>query len=199
MPYIGLRLGQLDKVNMSIQFPRSFSLNIPLGKYVRTSIFAKPQGGLFAFANTDSLKIGDITNNDKLYFGRNEFLSGWRVDVLPTKFLNFYLSSGLTTSNIISFTAPATAKNSTSPYKDYYRQKIKPSIFINFGLTLRFGKTKSIYNNYQLYNAIDMNNGIDSGDNGVNPGNGNVPVLPKKININNPDEVLDLIEAQDLY
>ena len=150
---------------------------------------------LFIKPNTDSLKIGDENKNDKLFFGRKEFLSGLRIDVLPTKFFNFYVSSGFTSSNTISFTAPITARNSTSPYKDYYRQKIKPTSFITIGLIFRFGKTKSIYNNYQLYNAIDMNNGIDN----TTDGNGNIPILPKKTKINNPDEVLDLIETQDLH
>ena len=199
MPYVGVRIGKLDKINVSIQFPRSVTLTIPIGKYIRTSLYSKPQGGLFAFANTDSLKIGDINNNDKLFFGRKEFLTGLRIDVLPSKKMNFYISSGFTTSNVISFTAPVTARNNASPYKDYYRQKIEPSVFVNFGFVFRFGKTKSIYNNYQLYNAIDMNNSIDNGDNNVTTGNGNIPILPKKIKINNTNEVLDLIETQDLY
>lgn len=99
LPYIGIRVGKLDGVNLSIQFPRSISFNVPIGKYIKTSIYTKPQGGLYSFANTDTIYY---LNNDKsLNFGRYEFLGGMRVDVLPTKFFNFYLSGGLTTQNNI--------------------------------------------------------------------------------------------------
>jgi len=201
IPYVGIRVGRLDKFHVSIQFPRSFNINIPMGKYVRTSIFAKPQGGLFAFANTDSIKIGDLNNNYKLFFGRYEFLSGLRVDVLPAKWFNFYLSTGFTTSNSIALTAPRTAPNNLSPYKNYYRQNIDPSIFLNFGIVFRLGKTKSVYNNYQMYDAMDMNNNIDAGHNASDVGNGNIPMVPgAKPKIKNSNsEILDLLETQDLY
>lgn len=197
LPYIGIRVGKLDKINFSVQFPRGVSLTFPLGRYIRTSLYTKPQGGLYSFANVDSIKVGDFNNNKKLYFGRNEFLSGWRVDVLPSKYFNAYLSSGFTTQNYISFASSSTARSKYTAYDNYYKQKIKGSIFLNIGFVVRFGKTRSIYNNYLLYDAIDLNN--DMGDNGVNSGNGNIPLSVKKIKVNNTNEVLDLIETQDLY
>jgi len=199
LPYIGIRIGKLDKVNFSVQFPRGVTFIVPIGKHIKTSLFTKPQGGLYTFANTDSLKVGNIYENDKLYFGRYEFLSGFKLDVQPSKFFNFYLSGGFTTKNKIAFYPTNRVKNNTSSYNNYYAEDIKSSVFVNFGLVFRFGKTRSVYNNNLLYDAIDLNNKIDGGDNGTDIGNGNIPAPVKKIKGVSPDEVLDLIETQDLY
>ncbi len=199
LPYIGIRVGKLDKVNFSIQFPRSITFNAPIGKYIRTSLYTKPQGGLYTFANTDSIKLGSVYENDILYFGRYEFLAGARIDILPTKHFNFYLSSGFTTQNSITFYPKNKSRSTFNSYDNFYKEKIGSSMFFNFGLVFRFGKTKSIYNNSQMYNGLDVNNTIDGGDNGINPGNGNIPIVPKKIKKNKTDDVLDLIETQDLY
>lgn len=199
LPYIGIRVGKLDKVNLSVQFPRGMTFNVPIGKYIKTSIYTRPQGGVYTFANTDSLEIGNIYENSKLYFGRYEFLSGLRVDVQPSKFFNFYLSTGFTTKNKVAFYPTNKVKDKSSSYSSYYSEDIKSSIFVNLGFVFRFGKTKSIYNNMQLYDALDINNTIDSGDNNVMRGNGDIPVPATKIQKINPDEVLDLIETQDLY
>lgn len=198
LPYVGIRVGKLDKVNFSIQFPRSVNLNIPIGNHFRASLYTKPQGGLYSFANVDSLQVGNVNDNQKLYFGRSEFLSGLRIDVMPSKYFNFYLSSGLTTKNFIAF-YPSKEKSKVTTYYSYYKEDIKSSIFVNVGLVIRFGKTKSFYNNSQIYSVMDLNNSIDPDDNGVNQGNGNIPALAEKININSVNEISDLIETQDLY
>lgn len=200
LPYIGIRVGRLDKVNFSVQFPRGVTFTVPIGKYVRTSLYTKPQGGFYTFGNTvDSLKIGNVNENSKLYFGRYEFLSGARLDVQPSHFFNLYLSTGFTTRNIISFYPTSEVKDNNSVYKKDYAEKIPGSIYVNFGLVLRFGRTKATYNNRLMYDAKDLNNTIDSGDNNINIGNGDIAVPAKKIKKVNPDEVLDLIETQDLY
>lgn len=199
LPYMGIRVGKLDKTNLSVQFPRSITFNVPLGKYIRTSLYTKPQGGLYTFANVDSIQVGNNTENKKLYFGRYEFLSGLRVDFLPSKFFYFYLSGGFTTQNKISFYPTPRTKDKGSSYSKGYSDKVKKNIYVNFGLVFRFGKTKSIYNNLQIYNALDMENNLNPENNGVHNGNGNIPFPASKIKKNNPDEVLDLIETQDLY
>lgn len=196
LPYIGFRVGRLDKVNFSVQFPRSITLNIPLGRYIRTSLYTKPQGGLYSFANNDSIRVGNIHDNKKLYFGRNEFLSGLRIDVLPSKYINIYVSSGLTTSNYIALFPGGRAKSNLTLYNSYYKEKIGAGIFVNAGLVIRFGKTRSFYSNSQLYELMDINNSTDGG---TSPGNGNIPVPPKKMPKTSANEVLDLIESQDLY
>ncbi|MDP1744301.1 MAG: hypothetical protein Q8L90_01915, partial [Bacteroidota bacterium] len=116
LPYVGIRVGKLDKVNFSVQFPRGMTFCVPFGKYIKTSIYTKPQGGLYTFANSDSLKIGNITENNKLYFGRYEFLSGLRLDVQPSKFFNFYLSTGFTTKNKVAFYPTNKVKDKSSSY-----------------------------------------------------------------------------------
>jgi len=199
LPYFGIRIGKLDKVNLSIQFPRIITFNIPMGQYVRASIFTKPQGGVYTVANTDSLLEGKNYGDKKFYFGRYEFLSGLRIDILPSKFFNFYLSGGLTTKNKIAFYPTPKARETGASYHYSYTENIKGSVFVNLGLVFRFGKTKSIYNNIQMYNSLDINNQINPNDHGVNKGNGDIPVPITKIKKNNPDEVLDLIETQDLY
>lgn len=200
LPYVGIRVGKLDGVNFSVQFPRSVTFNVPIGKHVRASLFTKPQGGLYTFGNSsDSVAVGNVDENKTLYFGRNEFLSGARLDVLPSKHFSFYLSGGFTTKNNISLYASKSSKNSLSSYQNSYREKIDPSIFFNAGLVFRFGKTRSVFNTQQMYNAMDLNNSIDAGDNGVNPGNSNIHRPATKIKKVSTDEVLDLIETQDLY
>ncbi|MBA3706262.1 MAG: hypothetical protein H0W84_10310, partial [Bacteroidetes bacterium] len=54
LPYVGIRVGKLDKVNFSIQFPIVMSFSFPIGKYFRAGIYSKLQGVLYSFANTDS-------------------------------------------------------------------------------------------------------------------------------------------------
>ena len=197
LPYIGFRVGKLDGINFSVQFPRSISFNIPVGKFIKTSLYTKPQGGVYSFANTDSIYY---LNNDKnFHFGRREFISGLRIDVLPSNFLNFYLSGGFTSQNSISMYSVTFNKKNKGIYDDFYSEKIKNSIFINFGLVFKFGKIKSIYNNYNLYDAHDLNTTIDGGDNNVNTGNSGIPSKQSSIKNINPSDVQDLIDAQDLY
>jgi len=196
LPYVGIRVGKLDKINFSVQFPRSITLNVPVGKYFRASLYTKPQGGLYTFANIDSLEVGNVHEDQKLYFGRSEFLSGLRLDILPSKYFNFYLSTGITTKNTIAF-YPAREKSKVTSYYSYYSEKVKPGGFVNFGLVFRFGRTRSFYNSSQMYSAMDLNNSID--DNNIKPGNGNIPVPQKKMNKLSVDEVSDLIETQDIY
>jgi hypothetical protein len=198
LPYVGLRVGKLDKINFSVQFPRSITLNVPVGKYFRASLYTKPQGGLYSFANTDSIQVGNVKEDQKLYFGRSEFLTGLRLDILPSKHFNLYLSSGLTTKNSIAF-FPTKARSNVTTYYSYYKENIKSSVFVNFGLVIRFGKTRSFYNSSQMYSAMDLNNSIDAGDNGVRPGNGNIPAPEKKMKNLDLNEVSDLIDTQDLY
>lgn len=198
LPYVGVRMGKLDQINLSIQFPRAITLTVPMGTKVKASLFTRPQGGLYTFANSDSLQIGNINNNRQLYFGRYEFLSGARVDIRASNSFNIYLSSGFTTRNKILFHY-ASPLSKVTPYTKNYSENIKGSIFINIGMVIRFGKAKSIYNNRMLYETMDINNTIASGDNTTFNGNGDIPAPIKKIPVNITSEISDLIEVQDLY
>ena len=200
LPYVGLRFGKVNGVNFNVQFPRSISFNFPMGKYLRTSLYTKPQGGVYSFANNDSLYY---LNNDKtINFGRYEYLIGSRLDIFPSKSIGIYLGAGISTQNGISMFSETYNKNNRGRLSHFYNEKISGAIFINFGLTIKLGKTKSIYNNYNLYDAIDLNNSSEGGDNNINTGNPEIPKTNKK----NKDlkdlklsDIEDLIEAQDLY
>lgn len=194
LPYIGIRVGKLNGINLSIQFPRSVSFNIPIGRYIKTSLYTKAQGGMYSFANTDSVYY---LNSDKsLSFGRYEFVGGTRLDILPSRFFNFYLSSGLTTQNNIVMFSESFNKDNKGQLNSFYRERLKGSLFVNFGLVFKFGKVKSIYNNYNMYNAQDINS-VD--ENNINHGNNQVPAKERKIKNVAPSEVQDLIDVQDFY
>lgn len=195
LPYIGIRVGKLDGVNLSIQFPRSVSFNVPIGKYVKTSVYTKPQGGMYSFANSDTIYY---LNNDKsLNFGRYEFLGGMRVDVFPTSFFNFYVSGGLTTQNNIVMFSETYNKGNKGRFHSFYKEKLNGSVFLNFGLVFKFGKVKSSYNNYNMYNAQDLNS--SDINNNLNQGQSQIPAKEKKIKNISPNEVQDLIDTQDFY
>lgn len=195
LPYLGIRIGKFDGVNLSVQFPRIISLNVPIGRYFKTSIYTKPQGGMYSFANTDSIYY---LNNDKnLNFGRYEFLGGMRLDVLPSKFFNFYLSGGLTTQNNIVMFSETYNKGNKGSLNSFYKEKISGSLFLNFGLVFKFGKVKSIYNNYSMYDAQDLNS--SDGENNLNFGNNQIPAKENNIKNVQPNEVQDLIDTQDFY
>lgn len=195
LPYVGVRVGKLDGVNLSVQFPRSISFNVPIGKYVKTSLYTKPQGGMYSFANTDSIYY--LNNDRNLTFGRYEFLGGARIDILPSRFFSFYLSSGLTTQNQINFYSETFNKHNKQKLNSFYKEKINGSLFVNFGLVFKFGKVKSTINNYNMYNALDLNS-TDIGNN-INTGQNQIPAREKKIKNVSPSEVQDLIETQDFY
>lgn len=194
LPYVGIRVGKLDGVNFSVQFPRSIAFNVPIGKYIKTSLYTKPQGGVYTMANTDTIYY--LNNDRRINFGRYEFLHGLRMDVLPSSNFNFYVSGGLTTQNYIGFYSDTYNKGNKGEYKSFYSEKISSSIFMNFGLVFKFGKVKSIYNNYNLYDIQDLNNkDLDN----INKGNSQIPAKQATIKNVKPDEVIDLIDASDLY
>jgi hypothetical protein len=197
LPYIGFRFGKIDGVNFNFQFPRSISFNFPIGKYIKTSIYTKPQGGIYSFANNDSLYY---LNNDKnINFGRYEFLMGSRIDINPSKLFGFYLGGGITTRNGISMFSESYNRRNNGELAHFYNERISGAIFINIGLTFKFGKTKSIYNNFNLYDAIDLNNSSEAGDNNINTGNSEIPKSKSKIKDVKLSDIQDLIETQDLY
>jgi hypothetical protein len=194
LPYIGFRVGKVDGVNFSVQFPRSITFNVPVGKYVKTSLYTKPLGGLYSFANVDSLYY---LNNDKsINFGRYEFIGGLRVDVLPANFFNFYVSAGFTTQNYIGFYSETFNRRNKGSLKSFYTEKIDNSVYLNFGLVFKFGRVKSIYNNYNMYDAQDLNN--KDADN-ISNGNSQIPAKEKKTGNVRPSDVQDLIDTQDFY
>jgi hypothetical protein len=204
LPFVGIRIGRVDRFNFSVQFPRNISLNVPMGPVVRMSLYSKPQGGVFNFSNKDTLynkqKYSSVTNSSEknIHFGRFELLTGLRVDVVPLRWLSLYFASGFSTRNGISFYSNNFNKNQKGAYGDFYAASPRNTIFVNFGMTIRFGKTKSYYNNQNIYEAIDLNNTLDPGENNTGPGNINIPIekrkMPKQLKTS---EIQDLIDAND--
>jgi hypothetical protein len=198
LPYIGLRLGRLDKVNLSIQFPRNIALNFPVGRHFKGSVFMKPMGGMYSFANTDSLYSG---SDQTLQFGQWSLLSGLRIDYNPSNYCSFFLSSGITQFNHISFASTSFNTSNISVLTEFYTSHIKPGSFLNAGITVRFGQAKQSYRNRNLYEMFDINNTIDPGDNNDGAGNGNIHAPGNKKDYKNIryKDIEDLMDSQELY
>lgn len=199
LPFIGLRFGRLDKTNLSIQFPRSINLTIPVNPKMLISFYTKPQGGMYTFSNHDSVYY--LGNASTFYFTRYEINTGFRIDVRVNDWFNFYGAMGLSTQNNITFYSEKANKTKTNlPYRTFfYNQSLPATGFFNCGLVFKFGKTRSIYNNKNLYDAIDLNNTIDGGDNNTSNGNAQIPISPdnKKKADMNLQSVQDLIDYND--
>lgn len=198
-PFIGFRFGRLDKVNLSIQFPKNISLNVPVSSKFRFSLYTKPQGGMFNFSNRDSIYY--ISNASTFHFTRYEINTGLRFDFKLTDNFNFYVAGGLSTKNNITFYSEKENNSRPRlPYRTYfYQQNFAPTGFVNFGLVLKFGKTKSYFNDRNILDAIDLNNTVDAGDGNTSNGNVQIPVKSEKIKKKdaNLSSIQDLIDAND--
>lgn len=192
LPFIGLRVGRLDKLHLSLQFPRSLSLNIPLGSKIIFGLYTRPQGGMYNFSNHDSLYFRRTSST--FHFTRYEINSGFRFDFRLSSHFNFYISSGFSTRNNITFYSDnANRSRKTLGYNAYfYSKNVAPTLFFNFGLVVKFGKTRSYYNNKNIYDAIDLNNTLDPN------GNVQIPITPKKRASNiNLRSIEDLVDYND--
>jgi len=197
LPYLGFRIGRLEKVHFSLQIPKNMSLNIPLSKRFRMSIYTKPQGGMFTFSNRDSLYYFN-PESDFFNFTRYEILSGLRFDAVFNN-VSCYLAFGSSSRNNITFYSEGANLDRNKPYRTYfYERNLKATGFLNLGMVVWLGKTKNLYGNRNLYDAIDLNNTIGIGDNNINPGNNQIPVKEsiKRSKLNLAD-IQDLIDAND--
>jgi hypothetical protein len=199
LPYFGMRIGRLDKIYVSMQFPRNVTFSFPMGKYLRGSVYFKPMGGVFNMANNDSIYPKNKDNT--ILYGRYELISGFRLDASFNKHISVFISGGFTGVKSLAFYSDNENEHSKLAMNDFYNEKISQGIFFNMGFTLRIGRAKSIYNNYNLYETVNLNSTIDVGDNNTNTGDGNIPNQTKNKPQNNLKikDVQDLIEAQDLY
>lgn len=196
-PFIGLRFGKLDKVNFSIQFPRSINLNIPVGPKLSFSMYTRPQGGMFNFSNSDSLyKVG---SESTFSYTRYELNTGFRADVRLNDAFNFYISTGISSKNNVTFYSERANKaRPRLPYKNYFFSKtMAPTLYVNIGLVFKFGKTRSFYKDRNMYDVMDLNNANGVGDNSINTGNPQIPITPKAKKDINLGSVQDLIDYND--
>lgn len=206
LPYLGIRIGRLDKTYLSIQFPRFITLSIPVKNKIRFSIYTKATGGLLAMANTDTLyngTSGKSTTIDKvIIFGRYDGNTGLRMDFNPSKHFSFYGALGIAGIRGVAFYSNQyNAQNNTDLLVHFFRSRLPGTWYFNLGFTIRIGRAKSVYGNHNMYEVFNLNSSIDVGDNNTNTGDGNIPNAVKKkekMNLKTKD-VQDLIEAQDLY
>ncbi len=195
IPYFGFRLGKLDKLNFSFQFPRSISINLPAFNKFNFSLYTRTQGGVYNFSNQNNLYY--INNDKNFYFARREINTGFRIDVKPSHNFLFFISGGLSTGNYIAFYSKT--KNETNKLRSYkfyfYENKLPATLFVNAGFVIKLGKSKSVYNNINLLDAIDLNNQNDVGDGNNFNGNINLPQKPEKNY--NLKSIQDLIDIND--
>ena len=196
-PFVGLRIGKLDKVNLSIQFPRSINLNVPVGPKLSLSMYTRPQGGMYNFSNHDSLYY--IGNDATFHYTRYELNTGFRADVRVNNNFNFYVSTGISSKNNVTFYSETGNKaRPRLPYRNYFfSETLKPTLFFNLGLVFKFGKTRSFYKDHNMYDVMDLNNSIDVGDNNGSAGNPQIPVTPKAKKDVNLSSIQDLIDYND--
>lgn len=199
LPYVGFRIGKLDQVNFSVQFPKNISLNVPMGSRFRFSVYSKPQGGMFMFSNYDSVYYFNSQAN-YFHFTRYEILSGLRFDAIINKYFAAYISFGSSSKNNITFySESANVDRPRLPYKRFfYEQNFKTTGYLNFGLVLRFGKTKSYFNDRNMYDAFDLHHSNGILDNNTGPGNTDIPskqsIKRSKLNL---ADIQDLIDVND--
>lgn len=196
LPYIGFRVGRLNKSYLSVQFPRNVTFSFPLGSHFRANIFSKPMGGLYTFANSDSVYYG----NDKSFqFGRYEITGGLNVEYKPNRHFSVYLSAGGVRHSVIAMYSLSSNNNSPKNLKYYFmKENLDNAYFVNIGLRLRFGNVKKVYNNRNMYEVFDINSNVDPGDNNTTITN-EIPADEKRVKNIGYKDVQDLIETPDLY
>jgi hypothetical protein len=191
LPFIGLRIGRLDGVNFSVQIPRLVQLSIPVSRSFIVTIYSKAQGGVFNFSNQDTIYYKGPKAT--LHFARYEVNSGLRFDVRAGSHFNMYFAAGVSSQNNISFySESANQSNVGAAYSRYvFTMNTPPTPFVDLGITLKFGKTRSIYGNKNMYDAIDMGN--------VQDGNSNIqiPINKGKLKDLNLESVRDLVDYND--
>jgi hypothetical protein len=191
LPFIGLRIGRLDKFNVSIQFPRQATINLPVSHHWLFALYTKPQGGMYNFSNHDTLYY--LPSVKTFQFTRYELNTGLRVDYRGKR-LNLFLATGFCTRTSLTFYSDQ--KNAgAAPYRVYfYNATPGATLYSETGIVFKLGKARSIYNNTNLYDAIDLNGGNGAGDQ-----NAQIPMDTKRQqNDLNLEEIRDLVEYDDL-
>lgn len=183
LPVAGIRIGALDQIHLSVQFPRNTTLNIPVGKKAMFSLFAKSMGGLYNISIQDTLLSSATTNRVRL--SRFELTHGGQINVRLGDHLSFYIGTGLATRRRVNFSY----RNVDTKKLEFSKHRIPASLFFSFGLSIRFGKAKQVYNDAQMYNLFELNtiNGVGQKDTGTN--DNDVPAHSEKYKIDKINKV----------
>lgn len=201
LPMIGFRVGRLDgPVYFQLQFPRQASLTLQPGPKFSVNFFSRSYGGLYNLSNGDSLYLG---SDSVIQFGHFGIANGIRFDFRPGPNFTFFFSGGVSVRNHIwLYSYSFNQQHDLNPLSPFYKATPAGTLFLQAGLTWRFGKSKRSAGNYLMYDVFDLNNTMDPGDNNNNPGNGNItPEMKKKKEMQKVQykDVEDLVDEADLY
>jgi hypothetical protein len=155
LPIVGFRFGPLDGCYLTIQFPRNASFNFPMGKKFTASVFARVVGGLYNYSNRDNTFL---INTPTVQFSRTEIQNGFQANYRPSSNFTFFSSMGLVYNRNIRFAYNTKTSGSREPI---YSTLVQPTIFLNIGISARFGKAKKVYGNYQMYEVFNLNNSYE--------------------------------------
>ncbi len=185
LPIVGVRIGALDKLHLNIQFPKNISLDLPIGRAVTVSVFTRSMGGIF-----NVITQSDIVTNPgrRAQLRRYELLHGLQINVRAGKNISFYVSTGFATKRRITYVFKEEPLNPKSGY-DFDRQRIPASIFVSFGLSIRFGATKKLYNDRQMYDVMDLNTLKNMGLSDSGPVDNDIPASPEKSKIDSAKKI----------
>ena len=176
--------------------PRNIALHFPLGGHFEGDIFFKPSGGVYNFNTTDTLPKGKISIEQ---FRRAEYLSGLQIAYSSGSKFAIYLGAGFVNNRRIAFVDSKKAFG----VKEVNWMRPDNGLFINFGVTLKFGEAKRVVNNIQMYDVFDLNNSYEPVDNNAISPNPEIQRNNKKASekLNNLqyNDVKDLFETNDLY
>lgn len=199
LPMIGFRAGKLDgKCYFQLQIPRHASLTIQPSPKFTINIYSRAYGGLYNISNGDSLYFG---TDSVIQYGYRGVANGVRFEYRPGPNFSCFISGGFDTRNRMWLFSYQFNQSNLGPLTPFYKATPDPTIFLNAGITVRFGKAKRSQGNYLMYDVFDLNNQMDPGDNNNNPGNGDIRKAAEKQEMKNVQykDVEDLVDETDLY
>lgn len=182
LPVAGIRVGALDKVHLSVQFPRNIELDIPAGKNTTISVFARSMGGLYNISMEDTLIATTIK---KARLARFEIVNGAQANFRVGDHFSLYIGSGIASRRRVNFSY----KKKGDDQWQYARYKVPASLFFTFGLSVRFGKAKQVYNDAHMYNMFELNTINNAGDKDTGSHDNDVPADPEKYKIEKINKV----------
>jgi hypothetical protein len=168
LPAFGFRAGPLDDVHFIFQFPRNLQLRFPVSKKSWGTVFIRPSGSISNIANQDSLF--PVEPGKSLQFRRREVNLGFEWSGRVSRSVSLQLASGLAGRRQVALALEDKAGKYGDPF---YYEKLRPCIFIQFGMSIRFGAAKSVKNNYTLYDVFDLNQQYEGENNG--PADNDIP------------------------
>jgi hypothetical protein len=200
LPMLGFRIGKLDgKCYFQMQFPRHTSLTFQPSPKVSINLYSRFYGGLYNVSNGDSLYVG---RDSVIQFGHFGVANGIRFDYRPGPNFSMFISTGVSARNHLWFYSYSfNQQHDLAPLTPFYKGAPDKTLFINVGISVRFGKSKRSIGNYLMYDVFDLNNTMDPGDNNNNPGNGDIRKSADAKEMKNVQykDVEDLVDETDLY